>query len=199
MRTSTPLLAPYLRSDAQAELLAVLLGRPDQAHSIAELARRTGVPRSVAHKEVSRLVTGGVLVDERVGRARLVRANLDYHLIEPLTQIITSTHGPVSVLTELLDDVPGIAHAYVYGSWAARHKGHGGPPPGDIDVLVVGEQIPRAELNEAAAAAEKRLRMPVDIVKVTPKTWSDGREPFIRTVQDRPLVELVVRDDSVHA
>lgn len=199
MRTSSPLLAPYLRSDAQAELLAVLLGRPDQAHSIAELARLTGVPRSVAHKEVSRLVTGGVLVDQRVGRARLVRANPDYRLIEPLTQIITSTHGPVFILTSLLDGIPGIEQAYIYGSWAARHLGHGGPPPGDIDVLVVGDHIPRAELNEAAAAAEEKLRMPVDIVKVTPKAWAEGREPFIQTVHARPVVDLSVHDRRVHA
>lgn len=189
MRTSPPALAPYLRSATQAELLAALLLHPSREMSVADLARKIGAPPSVALKEVDRLLAANVLRQTRVGRARLVQANPDYRLLEPLTQIITSTYGPAAILTEELREIPGIEAAYIFGSWAARYTNHPGAQPGDVDVLVIGDPA-RAEINDAAARAEARLEIEVQITKISSHAWEAGTEPFLRTVKDRPLLEL---------
>jgi DNA-binding transcriptional ArsR family regulator len=189
MRTESPPLAPFLRSQTQARLLAELLLRPGRSRSVTELAKITGAPQSVVSKEVARLVKAQVLADQRVGRTRLVRANTDYRLAEPLTQILAATFGPEPVVARLLADVAGIDQAFIYGSWAARYTGTPGRAPGDVDVLVVGT-ADRAALNEAAATAERELGLPVQIKKVSRAAWEDATEPFVRTVQDRPLVPL---------
>lgn len=189
MRTTSPPLAPFLRSNTQGEILALLLLDPEVAHSLADVARAVTAASAVVHKEVSRLVEAGVLVDSRQGRSRLVRANPEYRLLRPLTELITATYGPVPVLTRVLADIPGIEAAYIYGSWAARHDGDAGPQPRDIDVLVVGT-VARAELNEAAAEAEERLRMPVSITKVSPEAWTSSEDSFLTTVRSRPLARL---------
>ena len=190
MRTSPPALAPYLRSHTQAQILALLVLHPQRSATIAEITRATGAPGAVVHKEVSRLVDAGVLVDTRVGRARLVQANPDYRLLAPLTQIIAATYGPVPVLSALVADVPGIDEAYLFGSWAARHEGQPGDQPGDIDVLVIGTPD-RASLNDIARTAEQTLATPVSITKVTPAAWANpDTDPFLRTVRSRPLVRL---------
>ncbi len=185
------MLAPFLRSTLQGEILALLLLRPAEAHSLADVSRALDAPPSVVHKEVSRLVEAGVLADVRQGRSRLVRANPDYRLLRPLTELIVGTFGPAPVLSELLSDLPGIDEAYVYGSWAARHGGEPGEQPRDVDVLVVGTTA-RAALNEAAAAAEERLRIPVNITKVSQEAWAASDDAFLSTVRSRPLVELVL-------
>jgi predicted nucleotidyltransferase len=77
----------------------------------------------------------------------------DSALSRPLTDLLTVTYGPLPVLTEELRTVPGIAKAYLYGSWAARYSGEPGPPPNDVDVLVVGD----ADADALPRIAEKVL------------------------------------------
>ncbi len=67
---------------------------------------------------------------------------------------VVLTYGPVAVLGELLASVPGVAEAYVYGSWAARYRGQAGDVPRDVDVLVIGD-ADEDDLYEAARAAER--------------------------------------------
>jgi DNA-binding transcriptional ArsR family regulator len=182
-------LAPFLRSDTQGKILALLLLNPDDAYSLADVARAVDAAPAVVHKEVSRLVEAGVLRDSRQGRSRLVHANPEYRLHRPLTELITGTYGPAPILAGELSAVSGIDAAYIYGSWAARHEGNEGDQPRDIDVLVVGSAA-RTELNEASAAAEAKLHMPVSITKVSPESWAAREDPFLVTVRSRPLVSL---------
>ena len=189
MRTDSPPLAPYLRSQTQARLLAELMLRPDVACSVTKLAQRVGAPQSVISTEVARLVKAQVLTDEHVGRTRLVQANRDYRLFAPLAQILAATFGPEPVMTRLLAGVEGVDEAYVYGSWAARFTGVPGRAPGDVDVLVVGT-ADRAILNEVTMTAESELGLPVQITRVSHSSWEQASEPFIQTVKAGPLVPL---------
>ena len=119
----------------------------------------------------------------------------DTPIIRPLTDLLVVTYGPLPVLTELLADVGGIAQAFIYGSWAARYRGEPGPVPIDVDVLVVGDADPD-ELDYAAAQAERVLRREVNVRRVRPEVWSAGEDPFLRTVRERPLVELMRVDPT---
>ena len=195
MRSEAPAVAPYLRSQTQARLLAELLLHPEVGRSVTQLAELLEAPQSVISKEVHRLVEANVLADERVGRTRIVRANQEYRLWQPLTQILAATFGSVPVMTRLLTGVAGIDEAYIYGSWAARFLGETGGQPGDVDVLVVGTPD-RAVLNEVTVAAERELGVPVQISRVSNKAWAQQREPFIRTVKQRPLVKLELTKET---
>ena len=178
--------------------MAELLLHPGVGRSVTELAGLLGAPQSVISKEVHRLVEARVLSDERIGRIRILTANKDYGLLQPLTQILAATFGPVPVLTRLLAGVTGIDEAFIYGSWAARFLGEAGREPGDVDVLVVGTPD-RAVLNEVMVAAERELGLPVQISRVSNKAWAEEREPFIRTVKQRPLVRLELTKESPSA
>ncbi|WP_125107933.1 ArsR family transcriptional regulator [Gulosibacter massiliensis] len=183
-------MTPFVRSDALGALLAETLGHPDERFSFAELARRTGLVPSHAHKELARLVEEGVLVDEREGRNRLVRANREHPLFAAMSELIAATYGPEPVLRELLSGVEGIEDAYLYGSWAARRLGETGAFPGDIDVLVVGTPTRRA-LAAVAAEASDRVGLEVNVTRVAPEDWASADPtPFIATVKSRPLVPL---------
>lgn len=94
------------------------------------------------------------------------------------------------ILSEALQDVPGVELAYIFGSWAARYRGEVGPIPGDVDVLVVGS-ADRDVLDELARGAEVRLGRPVNIRRVRPEVWADSVDPFLIEVRSRPLVSLL--------
>lgn len=117
-------------------------------------------------------------------------ARTDTPLARPLTELIAVSFGPLPLLTEALQQVAGVERAYIYGSWAARYSGEPGPPPADVDVLVVGSSDPD-ELFDAAERAGRQLRRDVNVHRVPVTVWeAPTSDPFLTSVRDRPLVEL---------
>lgn len=184
-------LLPLLRSPLLGELLAWIYLHPDTAYSVTDLAYRLGVSQSTVSREADRLLEAGLVSEQRRGNMRLLRADLSSPLARPLTELLELTYGPAAVLADLLPAVAGVDEAYIYGSWAARHAGEPGPPPRDIDVLVVGE-ADEDELADAAAAAERWLGREVNIHRVSAATWrTPGGDPFLTSVRSRPLFPVV--------
>lgn len=191
MKTKASALLPVLRSEVVGELLARFYLVPERAWTLTELATSTATSLPTTSREVSRMVTAGLLRETKVGRTRQVRANTDNRLFGPLREIIVLTYGPVPVLEDELGRVEGVERGFVYGSWAARHEGVEGPEPNDIDVLVVGTPDPD-DLFDAAERARRRLGRPVSIRRVSPRAWGEAEpgDPFLRHVRASPLVVL---------
>jgi predicted nucleotidyltransferase len=195
VKAGPSLLTPFLRSDAQGAVLAETLLNPATELTISEIGRRAGVLPAVAHREVTRLIDADVLRDRREGNNRLVSANTRHPLWPLMSQLVTETYGPVPVLRSLLAGVPGIREAYIYGSWAARRSGQPGPPPRDIDVLVIGNPL-RTDLLDVADAAQQKLHTEVNIHITTPDAWAAKDDPFLVTVAARPLVALTSPEEA---
>lgn len=195
VKSRVPVLAPLLRSDAQGELLALLLLHPEAEYTLTEVARRVGVSLPTVHAEVARLVAGGLVTDRRVGQARLVRAATAHVLFRPLAELLELTYGPIAVLPDVLAGVGGVREAYLYGSWAARRAGEPGDAPRDLDVVVVGSP-PREVLLEVGEQASRRLHREVNVIRVAPKVWDAGEDPFVRTLKSRPLIPISPPEDE---
>lgn len=189
MKTAPSALTPFLRSDAQGAILAETMLDPTVELTFAAVARRAGVLPAVAHRELTRLIEADVLRDRRDGNNRLVRANTEHPLWSLMSQLVTETYGPVPVLRGLLADVSGVIESYLYGSWAARRAGQAGPPPRDLDVLVVGTAS-RTALLDVAEAARATLHIEVNIHRTSAEAWAARTDPFLATVASRPKVQL---------
>jgi predicted nucleotidyltransferase len=180
---------PFLRSDAQARILAELLLDPEREATITELGVVAGIAQPNAGREVDRLVQAGLLRERRVGRARLVSADPTSPYLEPLAQILARSYGPVRVIGDALAGVPGVVSAVIFGSYAARYQGEPGGQPRDVDVLVVGEP-PGRDLRRADARIEEQLGVPVQIAVVTESAWAESGSGFLREVRSRPTIPL---------
>jgi predicted nucleotidyltransferase len=189
MRTSAPALLPIFRSDLQGRLLAALFLRPDEEYSIADLAARLEAHVATVHREVERLGEAGIVRTRRIGRARLVGAGTDAPYLQELAALVLKVFGPVPLLRELLARLEGVEAAFVFGSWAERYDGVTGPPPGDVDVIIVGH--PDRELaHRLATEAGRTLGTNVDIVIRSPEAWKGEDEGFISGVREGHLVPL---------
>jgi DNA-binding transcriptional ArsR family regulator len=189
-RQPAPSLLPILRSQQQGQILALLLGDPDLELSLTEIALRTGAPHPSVHREIQRAEQAGLVTTRKVGNTRLVRANTASPYYAGLAEVLTRAFGVPAVLAEALSDVKGIAAAYIYGSWAARHEGQAGPRPvGDIDVLILGDPD-RDQLYEALSAAENRLGRSVEATIRAPAWLESGSGAFHDTVASRPLLRI---------
>jgi DNA-binding transcriptional ArsR family regulator len=182
-------LLPILRSQQQGEILA-LLGDPGLELSLTGIAERTGAPHPSVRREIQRAEQAGLVTTRKVGNTRLVRADTASPYYAGLADVLTRAFGVPAVLAEVLRPIPGIADAYVYGSWAARHEGQAGTRPvGDIDVLILGEPD-RDQLYDALSAAERRLGRSVEAA-IRGTGWLDaGSGSFHDTVISRPLLRL---------
>jgi DNA-binding transcriptional ArsR family regulator len=196
MRSDAPRLLPVLRSQHQADLLAVLLLHPEQESTIADLTQRLRIPQSTVSGEVRRLADAGILVVRPVGRSRLVRANVSSRLVGPLTELLMLTYGPQVVIADEFADLRDVAAVVIFGSWAARYQGQRGLPPNDVDVLVVGAPD-RIAMYGAAERAESRLGRPVNPTVCPPGQWACPTEPFIVEIKSRPYVTVI--DDAAGA
>ncbi|HXS62376.1 MAG TPA: winged helix-turn-helix domain-containing protein [Streptosporangiaceae bacterium] len=196
MRSDAPRLLPVLRSQHQADLLAVLLLHPEQEYTIADLTQRLRIPQSTVSGEVRRLADADILTVRPVGRSRLVRANASSRLVGSLTELVTLTYGPHVVIADEFADLQDVASVVIFGSWAARYQGQRGMPPDDVDVLVVGAPD-RIAMYGAAERAESRLGRPVNPTVCSPDQWAQPAEPFIVEVKSRPYVTVI--DDAADA
>jgi DNA-binding transcriptional ArsR family regulator len=187
-------LLPLLRSPLLGELLAWLYLHPDKSYSVTELAHRFQVSQSTVSREADRLAEASLVRVERRGNLRLLQADPANPLARPLTELLALTYGPAAILAEVIPPVAGVREAHIYGSWAARYAGEPGPPPQDVDVLVVGE-ADEDDLADAARTAERQLGREVNIHQVSAAAWQapDG-DPFLTSVRSRPSYPLV--DDS---
>jgi DNA-binding transcriptional ArsR family regulator len=172
-------------------MLALLYLRPEQELSLTEVAAIIGASVRAVQTEAERLVETGFLTDRRRGKLRLIRAVTDSVISRPLTDLLAVTYGPLPVLTGLLQAVPGVEQAYIYGSWAARYLGEPGPIPADVDVLVVGSPT-LDDLDDIADQAQQKLRRPVNIRRIRRESWEDPdpADPFLVSIRSRPLIAL---------
>jgi hypothetical protein len=195
MRSAAPALLPVFRSKLQAEILAALLLNPEQEYSLTDLAQRFDAPLSTVHGEVRRLTEAGLLRRRNVGRSAMVQANPDNRLVEPLAEVLFLAWGPLQVVADEFSSLDGAERVLIFGSWAARYLQRPGPPPGDVDVLVVGEPT-RESAYDAADRAERRLGMPVNPVIRAADAWRDGVDPLIQQIQSGPFVVVLVPDEA---
>lgn len=185
------MLLPLLRSNTVGEMLAWLYLHPESEYSTTDLATHVGASQSTVSREADRLSGAGLTVERRHGNLRLIRADMDTIVAKPLTDLLAVTYGPAAVLPPLLEPIPGIDEAYVYGSWAARYANHAGPPPRDVDVLIVGSPDADA-VYDAARTAERTLGREVNISQIPSRSWtSDSDDPFVTSLRSKPLYPLI--------
>lgn len=189
MRTTAPAAAPIFRSEQQMRILAALFEVRGAELSVSELARAAGVAIGTASREVERLGAHGVVTSRNVGRSRFVSANWELVWADALATILAHSAGLPARLAERLRAVRGVRDAFIYGSWAARHAGEVGPPPHDIDLLVVGQaRIP--DLRRALRPLEEELSIEINPVVVTEDEWNASESPFLDELRSRPIFEL---------
>lgn len=189
MRSDAPTLLPILRTRHLAEILTLILLHPAAEYSLSEVAARLGLPLTTVQREVTRLSSSGLIRERRVGRSRLVSANLESRYAGPLAELVTLAFGPPFVVGEEFRDLGALAVA-IYGSWAARSAGVAGHAPNDVDVLVVGD-VTRREMYEAAERAELRLGLPVNPVMCSRLRWLEASDPLIQQIRTAPIAWVV--------
>jgi predicted nucleotidyltransferase len=156
-----PGVANLLFGSVRRDVLALLLGHPDERFYFRELLRATGGGSGALQRELRSLVQAGLLNRERAGNQVYFSANRDASIFPELRSIIEKTAGAPDVLRTALGSLVSrgrIDVAFVYGSAATG----GLTSDSDVDLLVIGDAT-LADLVPALRDAEGRLRREVNV------------------------------------
>ena len=166
MSVAAPDLAPLFRSAQQMRLLAEIFhGEPASG---AELARRLGIAQSTVAREMGRLEESGLIELRAVGTAKVAVPVETLPFAPALRQLLAYVGGVVPVLVAEYGERDDIKEVFIFGSWADRVNGIGGPPPNDIDVAVVSSTLSRFDLAEAQLRVEAATGAKVDQFVLAP-------------------------------
>lgn len=187
MKDST--LLPILKSQTQADLLALLFLNPGEEFSVTDVARRISCSVPGAHHEVVRLLGAGFISERREGNRRLVSAVTGSVMSDGLTMLLTATHGPLPVLTRALEAVSGVLQAFIFGEWAERYLGIPGAVPTAVRVLVVGK-VDENSLTKISRESRALLNREVNICLVSQADWKSNFDSIFSSVCTGPLIGL---------
>lgn len=187
-RTATTELLPLWRSEVQPLLLHAVLYdlSPPTAASVAA---RYGLDRAVVSREARRLVEAGILHVRVAGRNKELSVDTAHPAIQALRTLVDLTVGPLVDLRALYD-IKGVDQVFIFGSWARRHLGEPGPPPNDVDVLVVGSPDDY-EVRIACVEVSGRHSVSVSPVVVTAHEYAHrAHNPLLNDITNSPMIEV---------
>jgi predicted nucleotidyltransferase len=164
---------------------------PTREWTLTDLAAKVGAHVATIHREVSRLESVGILRTRRIGRSRLVTTDPAWPAAEELGALVVKIFGPIRVLSQILVLIPGVEMAFIHGSWAERYLGTKGPPPSDLDVLVLGDPDPD-DIDGAMRDARTRIAVEVNILVRSRQAWLLAEDGFLQMVKASPLLEIPI-------
>jgi predicted nucleotidyltransferase len=190
MATST-----LFSSAAFERLVLFYLVNPDAMPHLRDLQRQLGVGMRSLQAELARLVDRRLVRVERDRNRTVYRMNGASAGWNALRMMVRSFGDPAEVVRAALSTVPHVDAAFMFGSTArgeARDES-------DVDVLVVGEGIPRGELGRCSQECSAVIGRDVNIARYTSAELSADLargDAFLNRVLSGPKVWLV-GDDSL--
>ncbi|NJM42888.1 MAG: hypothetical protein HC858_00760 [Brachymonas sp.] len=108
-----------LFSPPQSKVLTWVFGQPERWYHIQELIRLTSLASASLQREVKRLHEAGLVVDERIGNLRRVKANPQSPIFQDLANLVRKTVGIVPAVSDALAPLAKqLQLALIFGSVA---------------------------------------------------------------------------------
>ncbi|MGX9294204.1 hypothetical protein [Tsukamurella paurometabola] len=97
----------------------------------------------------------------------------------------------IEAIREAVIELDGLVVGYIFGSFAARYHGVDGPPPSDIDVLLIGT-VERRAASTMCTDLSRRLGHEVNGYRITVAAWeAESPDALVRDVRTHPLILLL--------
>ena len=184
-------IATALFSDSQSRVLRWVFGQPARAFHLNELRRLTGLGSASLQRELNRLAVAGLVHTQRIGNLRCFQANPQSPVYGELVSLTRKTLGLEPLLREaLLPLLPELKAAWIYGSVAKQTD----TAQSDIDVMLIGENLPLARILEQLLPLEAQLGRKINPTCYSPADFDHRRadpDSFVNRVLALPVLPLI--------
>ena len=189
---SADLVSRLLFGSTRREVLALLLGRPDERFYLREIVRAVGGGSGAVQRELKQLTDAGLVTRSVRGNHVYFSANRDAAIFPELSAIVEKTAGAVDVLRGVLAPLlreRRIDIALIFGSVATGRQ----TAASDVDLLLVGD-VTLSEVVPLIRAAEARLASEVNPSVYSTSEFQDKvrrGSAFLKRIQARPKLFVV--------
>ena len=121
--------------NGQGEILNLMFFNPDKRYYLAEVAKILGKESANYQRYIEKMISDGILCEERIGNMRFFWLNKDYQLYNEIKAMISKTIGIEAQLREIIEKIDTIETAFIFGSFATDKFNSGS----DIDLFIIGE------------------------------------------------------------
>ncbi len=145
-------------------------------------------------KEADTLLAAGIILDDRDGNRRRLRANPACPIHDELRGIARKTAGLAELIKDAIEELAGIDYAFIFGSVARGQE----RVASDVDVCLVGGASHRVVFS-AMTAIESEAGRPVNPIiytlpEIQAKLASDN--PFITEILNSEKLYLIGDDNG---
>jgi len=145
------------KSKLREELLVLYFTNPNKKYYLRELERILNFSVGNIRRELIKLESTGLFLNENKGNLVYYYLNQSYPLFDELKSIISKTSGTPKMLQNILGKFEGISKAFIYGSFAKREERE----DSDIDLLIIGK-VDEDKLIEEIDKLERKLQREIN-------------------------------------
>jgi len=178
-----------LKSKPAKKLLNYFFINPQESLYLNELSAKLQLDKRNLVKKLKELEKEGIIISQKRGNLKFYRINTDFPLYAEYRKIVSKTIGLQEQIRSLLEDIEGIKHVYIYGSYAKDTM----DAYSDIDLLAVGGHSIRL-LQDALNKIQKDTDREINVVNMDEKEFKKrlkNKDPFIINVTRGKHVKII--------
>lgn len=173
-------------SKTTRKILTLFVANPDSRFYIRQLERILNEPVSAVRRQLQRLYAAGILLAAQEANLKYYQINKNCPIFEEIKDMILKTQGIGDRLRELINNVPDIKAAFIYGS-VAKHQESASS---DIDLMVIGD-IDTLKLHSAIRKIENKLKRAINYSLMRPDDLKNKKSDFIKRVLKEKKIFLI--------
>lgn len=178
-----------LKSELTRRLLNYFFINPHENLYVNEISRNLNLDKRNLVKKIKELEEEGILKSENRGNLKFYSINKNYSLFKEYKNIISKTVGIEIDLKKIMQEVPGIREAYIYGSYAqGKINAHS-----DIDLLIIGSHniiILQRKLNVLQGKINREINA-LNMDEREFKKRMKTQDPFLSGIFDKKYIKLI--------
>ena len=178
-----------LKSNITVKVLGYYFINPQARHYVRELAGLLKVDPGNLSKKMAELKKEGIFLVEGEGKNRYFTLNEKFPLLHEYQNIYEAKFGVAESLVLALQDVKGLAEAYLFGSYVKGNFEEGS----DIDLLVVGSHD-HLQVSRCLVSLEKRWHREINLVDFSKEEFDrkmKGQDSFLENIFSGKTIRII--------
>lgn len=178
----------YSKSKLAVKILDYFFLNPQDKRYVNELARLLASDPMNVYRKLKEFEKLGLLQSEFRGRERYFFLNRKSPLLKHYRQIFMKTQGLEKRLAAIMERIPGLNEAYIYGSFARGKM----DSSSDIDILAVGDHSVM-ELQRPVSRLQREIGRDVNIVNMSLAEFHEKQgkgNAFLKQVFHNPVIKI---------
>jgi hypothetical protein len=166
------MLKSLITSETKIKLLLKFFLNPKTKGYLRQLSSEFNESTNGIRVELNKLEEAKILSSEFVGRNKIYKANSSHPLFDELRNIVLKSTGIDKVISNIINRVGEIETAFIRGDYAI------GNDSGLIDLVIVGSNLNRKEIERVRKKTEKLIDRKISILVLSQDEYKNLKSNF---------------------